>query len=152
MTGQPDPILRRPHPAESQQFLPVPPQLPEPQLSRLLRLLFLQSRNGGVKRVDLRIRILESCPPPPPFVESEEQDQRIPQLPAGHDTVHEAMFLQIFRPLESLGQLLTDGLLDDAGTGKADERARLRQGDIRSQAGKAGAVTPPVVGWVRHRR
>ena len=42
-----------------------------------------------------------------------------------------------FRPLKALRQRFADGLLNDPGPGKADERARLRQNDV-PQRGKAG--------------
>ena len=54
-----------------------------------------------------------------------------------HDGVNEAVLQQVFGPLEALGQLFTDGLLDDAGPRKPDQRPRLCQHDI-AQAGKAG--------------
>ena len=44
------------------------------------------------------------------------------------DHVDHAVVVEIFAALEALGQLLTDGLLDDAWAGKADERARLGDG------------------------
>src|SRR5271166_6023273 len=39
--------------------------------------------------------------------------------------VHHAVILEIFGALKAVRQLLADGLLDDARTGKADERPRL---------------------------
>ena len=49
------------------------------------------------------------------------------QLFARHDHVDHAVLQQIFRALEALGQLLADGLLDDARAGEADDRAGLGQ-------------------------
>src|ERR1700737_656415 len=45
-----------------------------------------------------------------------------PQLVAVHDHVHHPMLLQIFGTLEAVWQFLADGLLDDTGAGKPDER------------------------------
>ena len=42
-----------------------------------------------------------------------------------HDHVDHAVVEQVLGALEALGELFADGLLDDAGTGKADQRARL---------------------------
>ena len=56
-------------------------------------------------------------------MECQQLGQCVPQLSAGDDLIHEAVLLQIFRPLKAVGQLLTDGLPDDPGTGKADEAA-----------------------------
>ena len=50
------------------------------------------------------------------------------------------MFLLELAALEAGGQLLTDGLLDDAGAGKADQRTGLGQHDV-AQAGEAGRDT-----------
>ena len=57
-------------------------------------------------------------------MERQQLGQDGAHLLAGHDLVHKAVFLQIFRPLEALGELLADGLFDDAGTGKADAQTR----------------------------
>ena len=70
-------------------------------------------------------------------MECQQLGQCVPQLSAGDDLIHEAVLLQIFRPLKAVGQLLTDGLPDDPGTGKADEGAGLGQGDV-AQRGEAG--------------
>ena len=48
------------------------------------------------------------------------------------------MLLLKFRALKALGQLLADGLLNDAGAGKANQRAGLCECDI-AKARKAGA-------------
>ena len=47
-----------------------------------------------------------------------------------HDHVDHAVLEQVFRPLESLGQLLPDGLLDHPRAGEADNRPRLGDGDV----------------------
>ena len=52
--------------------------------------------------------------------------QRRLELMAVHHEVDEAMLFQIFRALEAFGQLLADGLLDDARARKSDQRAGLR--------------------------
>ena len=52
--------------------------------------------------------------------------QRRAQLVAMHHHVHHAVLPEIFGALEAVRQLLADGLLDHARTGKADERAGLR--------------------------
>src|SRR5688572_11514463 len=49
-------------------------------------------------------------------------------VPAVHDQIEHAVLDQELAPLKAVRQLLADGLLDDAGTGKADER--LRFGDV----------------------
>ena len=56
------------------------------------------------------------------------------------------MLLLELRPLETLRQGLADGLLDDPGTGKADQSAGLRQDDI-AQRGETGS--DPTSGGVR---
>ena len=56
-------------------------------------------------------------------------------LRAFHDTVDKPMLQKKLRPLEPFRKFLTDRLLDDSGTGKTDQSARLRQNDI-SQHGK----------------
>ena len=60
------------------------------------------------------------------------------QLTALDNAIDKAVRLQILRPLEVLRQLLTDGLLNHAGAGEADQRPRLGQRNI-SKAGEAGA-------------
>ena len=52
------------------------------------------------------------------------------QLMAVHHHVDHAVLLQIFGALEAVGQLLADGLLDDARPGEADERAGLGEMDV----------------------
>ena len=47
-----------------------------------------------------------------------------------------SIFLEL-RPLEALRQGLADGLLDDPGTGKADQGAGLGQDDV-AQGGETG--------------
>ena len=80
-------------------------------------------------------------------MECQQLGQCVPQLSAGDDLIHEAVLLQIFRPLKAVGQLLTDGLPDDPGTGKADEGPG--SASMMSPKEAKLAVTPPVVGWVR---
>src|SRR5699024_8258530 len=67
----------------------------------------------------------------------EQADQGAAQPGPRHDGINEAVLQQVFGPLEALGQLFTDGLLDDAGPREPDQRPRLCQHDI-AQAGKAG--------------
>jgi hypothetical protein len=56
---------------------------------------------------------------------------------AGDDRVEEAVGEQEFGALEAFGELLADGLLDDAGAGEADERAGF--GDVEvAEHGEAG--------------
>ena len=57
-------------------------------------------------------------------------DERRAQLVAMHHHVDHAVLVQILRALEAFGQLLADGLLDDARTGEADQRARLGDVDV----------------------
>ena len=47
------------------------------------------------------------------------------QIAAVHHHVDHAVIAQIFRSLKSFGQLFPNGLLDDTGTGEADQRAGL---------------------------
>ena len=51
------------------------------------------------------------------------------------------MLQQVFRTLEAFGQFFTDCLLDHAGTGKTDQRVRLRDVNI-AQHGVAGRDAP----------
>ena len=73
----------------------------------------------------------------PSGMKLQDLDQRIPQLTAGHHLIHKAVFHLEFAALEPGGQLFTDGLLNNAGAGKADECPRFGQHDI-AQACKAG--------------
>ena len=59
-------------------------------------------------------------------VELQQLDQRRAQLAAGHHLVHKAVLQLELAALEALGQGLADGLLNDAGPGKADEPKRQR--------------------------
>ena len=61
----------------------------------------------------------------------------VPHLRPGDHLVHKAMLLLVLRPLEALRQSLANGLLDNPGTGKANEGSGLRQNDV-PQGGKAG--------------
>src|ERR671913_1646529 len=47
------------------------------------------------------------------------------QLMAVHDLIDHPVLLEVFGALEAVGQLLADRLLDDARSGKADERPGL---------------------------
>src|SRR5699024_3508010 len=67
----------------------------------------------------------------------EQADQGIAQPGPGDDGVHKAVLQQVLCRLEAFGQFFADGLLDDPGPRKADQRARLGQHDV-AQAGKAG--------------
>jgi len=51
-------------------------------------------------------------------------------IPALHDFVHKAVVQQELGPLEAFRQLLADGLLDHPGTGKTDQRSRLRKNNV----------------------
>src|SRR6516225_8461326 len=53
-----------------------------------------------------------------------------PQVTTVDHHVDYAVVLEIFRPLKAVGQLLADGLLDDARPGKTDERTRFRDVDV----------------------
>ena len=64
----------------------------------------------------------------PFLMEPQQLGQGVPHLKARHHRVHKAVLLLELRPLEALRQGLADGLLDDPGTGKADQSAGLRQG------------------------
>jgi hypothetical protein len=55
-------------------------------------------------------------------------DQRLLELPPVHHHVDHAVLEQELRALEARGQLLPNGLLDDAGSGETDEGPRL--GDV----------------------
>src|SRR4051794_32651451 len=58
-------------------------------------------------------------------------------LLASYDGVEEAVFEEELGALEAFGELLADGLLDDAGTGEADEGSGF--GDVEvAEHGKAG--------------
>ncbi len=70
-------------------------------------------------------------------VELQQTGEGVPQLHPGHHRVHKAVLHLKLRPLEALRQGLADGLLDDPGTGKADQRAGLGQDDV-AQGGEAG--------------
>ena len=70
-------------------------------------------------------------------MELQDLDQRIPQLAAGHDLIHEAVLHLELAALEPGGQLFADGLFNDTGPGKADEGSRLGQHDV-AEAGEAG--------------
>ena len=52
------------------------------------------------------------------------------RLVAMHHHVDHAVLVEIFGALEAIGKLLADGLLDHAGTGKADQRAGLGDVDV----------------------
>ena len=69
-------------------------------------------------------------------MQGQQLGESLAHLTAGDDLVHKAVLLQILGALEALRQLLADGLLDNPGTGKADECPRLSQSDI-AQIGKA---------------
>ena len=69
-------------------------------------------------------------------MEPQQLGQGVPHLKAGYHRVHKAVLLLELRPLETLRQGLADGLLDDPGTGKADQGTGLRQNDV-PQGGKA---------------
>ena len=71
-------------------------------------------------------------------MQGQQLGESLAHLTAGDDLVHKAVLLQILGALEALRQLLADGLLDNPGTGKADECPRLSQSDI-AQRGKAGS-------------
>src|SRR3712207_6977213 len=52
-------------------------------------------------------------------------------------SVDHAVLLQILGALKAVGQLLADGLLDDAWAGEADERARLGKVHVAEQDRKS---------------
>ena len=57
----------------------------------------------------------------------QDLDQGVPHLTARHHLIHKAVLHLKLTALEPGGQLLADGLLNDARPGKADERPRLRR-------------------------
>ena len=69
------------------------------------------------------------------------------ELAAVDDHVEHAVLEQEFAALEAFGQLLTDGLFDDAGAGEADQGPGSAM--LKSPSMAKLAVTPPVVGSVR---
>ena len=56
--------------------------------------------------------------------------QRFLHRSARYDLIEKAMLQLKLTALKAVGQLFTDGLLDDARSGKADERARLCKHDV----------------------
>ena len=60
----------------------------------------------------------------------DQQRELLLQVAARNDHVDDAVLEQIFGALESLGQLLADGLLDHPLAGEADQRARLGDLDV----------------------
>ena len=88
--------------------------------------------SGGTARIDSRLgRPLRAQQ------QIEQPGQRGAQLAALHHHVEHAVLQQIFGALEAFRQLLADRLLDDAGAGEADQRARLGDLDV-AQHGEAG--------------
>ncbi len=70
--------------------------------------------------------------------ETAQLRQRRAQVVAVHDHVDHAVREQVLGALEAFGQLLADGLLDDARAGEADERPGL--GDVHvAQHGIGGS-------------
>ena len=61
--------------------------------------------------------------------EAQRAGQRRLHLAPIDDQVEHAVLEQELAALEAVGQLLADGLLDDARTGEADQRLRL--GDVQ---------------------
>ena len=59
-------------------------------------------------------------------MELQQTDEGVPQILPGDDRVHKAVFHLKLRPLKALRQGLTDGLLNDTGSGETDEGPRLR--------------------------
>ena len=53
-------------------------------------------------------------------MELQDLDQGVAQLVAGHHLIHKAVLQLELAALEPGGQLFADGLLNDAGPGKAD--------------------------------
>src|SRR5690606_21165675 len=72
----------------------------------------------------------------PSSVQEVAQDERelLLHLAAGDDVVEHAVLEQELRALEPLGELLADGLLDDARPGEADERARLGEVHVAEES------------------
>src|SRR6516164_4905804 len=68
--------------------------------------------------------------------EIECADQIRLELFAGYDGVKESLFQKKLGTLKTFGQLLADGLLDDARAGKTDQRAGLADIEV-AQHGKA---------------
>src|SRR5690606_30884519 len=78
-----------------------------------------RSRASG-RNVDGRWRLLEQL--------GKQLGDLVTHLPAIHDHVQRAVLEQELAALETLGQRLAHGLLDDTRTGEADQGIRL--GDI----------------------
>ena len=70
-------------------------------------------------------------------MEPEQLGKRLPHLRAGDHCIYKTVLFLILCPLEALRQSFADGLLNDPGTGKADECAGLSENDV-SQRGEAG--------------
>src|SRR3989475_3427632 len=69
--------------------------------------------------------------------QAEELRQPLAHLLAVHDPVDHPVLEEELAPLKPLRQLLTDGLLDHARSGEADQRARLGEDDV-AEEGKGG--------------
>src|SRR5262249_6007683 len=90
-------------------------------------------------RANSRASACASAGPAPraPGQRAQEARQLAFEIAPMHDEVEHAVLEQELGALESVGQLLTDGLLDDAGAGEADQRPRLGHDDV-AEHGEAG--------------
>ena len=79
-------------------------------------------------------------------VQRQQMRERAAQLVALHDGVDQAVLERELGGLETLGQLLLDGVLDDALPREADERARLGQDDVALHGERRGDAARRGVG------
>ncbi len=98
--------------------------------------LFLQhlAQNEMVLRSRQKAGVL----PLPALMGLDQEIDSLFQVLPLYDTVNDAMLHQKLRSLKALRQLLTDGLPNDSGPGKSDQRARLRHDHIPKH-GEAGS-------------
>src|SRR6266581_220917 len=97
-----------------------------------------------------------------PLQQRDQGGQPVAHLAPIDDHVDGALVEQEFGPLESLGQRLAHRLLDDTGTGKADQRTGLGNDDVADKGeaggnaahgriGQEGQEGQPALGEERHR-
>ena len=79
----------------------------------------------------------------PLFAIVDQSGQLRPQILAMDDPVDEAVFHQKFARLKADGQFEADGVLDGAGSGKANHRFGFGDGQVALQ-GPTGGDTPMV--------
>src|SRR5690606_33501122 len=89
-----------------------------------------ENRGGGRSRLRHRRGLRNVHPGLSLGQDADERPDRGTQVVAVDDHIHHAVLVEVFGALEALGQLLADGLLDDAGAGEADEGAGLGDVDV----------------------